>query len=98
MEWISEYIKWDKIWESEVDLSIPEGYEFKCYMVVNQFLQDGGLELLESECGITENQQLLFCWSERGGQNESDTQGWSREYYFVVDSDFFVVSAEYEQG
>ena len=33
-----------------------------------------------------------------GGQNESDTQGWSRDYCFIVDEEFFIMDASYEQG
>jgi hypothetical protein len=40
----------------------------------------------------------VFFFGETGGQNESDNQGWSREYIFIVDEDFMVIDTEYRQG
>ncbi len=52
---------------------------------------------MESECQVNGN-HLMFFFGEQGGQNESDTQGWSRDYTFTIDKDFFIINVEYSQG
>ena len=54
-------------------------------------------ELIREECYLDDN-YLYFFFSETGGQNESDNQGWGRDYQFVVDKDFNIIDEVYEQG
>lgn len=98
---INKYIKWDEIWSEEIDIKNTVDYvdedNVEFINVINQFNQDNDVELLMSECDMN-GDKLIFFFSESGGQNESDTQGWSRDYTFIVDSNFMVLDAEYSQG
>lgn len=92
---IDRWIKWREIWDKEICLESPNDAEV--IEVINQFKRDKDIHLDEDECQFTDG-ELIFYFSESGGQNPSDTQGWSRGYTFVVDSDFSIIDAEYEQG
>ena len=95
---IDKYIKWDEIWNNEIflDVDIDEQPEFE--KIINQFQKDDRVSIDTNECCIYNNKEFVFVFSERGGQSESDTQGWSREYYFTFDSDYLLIGAKYEQG
>jgi hypothetical protein len=96
---IDKYIDWQSIWYNEIILLDILGYcNDKYKEVINQFLKDDNVDLLLSECQLLENDELFFSFEESGGQNESDTQGWSRNYDFVFDKDFYLISVEYSQG
>ena len=97
---INKYIDWSSIWNNEVNLL--EELEYltgNSLYILKSFIDDKDVELDPSECEIS-GKYLIFTFSESGGQNESDTQGWSREYWFTVDpdSDFEIKSSEYQQG
>jgi hypothetical protein len=99
---INKYIDWGEIWENEVCLEtsmdcMEDDNKVNSIEVIKSFIKDSEVELLPDEC-YYQNPFLIFCFSETGGQNESDTQGWSRDYRFVVDDDFIIVDASYEQG
>ncbi len=94
---LSKYIDWNKLWEEEICLETAKDNE-KFESLISGFQKDKSVELYESECCLDEKGRLIFCFSETGGQNESDTQGWSRDYTFVFDSDFLLINAEYSQG
>lgn len=101
---IDKYIKWDEIWENEISLKTSIDYledddkNIKTIGVVKQFKEDNDVELYQDECFLTEKEEFVFTFGETGGQNESDTQGWSRDYIFIFDKDFSLVHAEYSQG
>lgn len=108
---INKYIKWDEIWTEEVDVQNAIGYlnyedenEYKIIKILEDFLKDKDVELNFDECYFEYDSdedndgRLFFFFSETGGQNESDTQGWSREYSFIVDSNFLIIGASYLQG
>jgi len=102
---INKYINWNEIWDEEICpmssidcLGYGDDYEKKeSIKVIKQFMEDKNVKLISDECHIDDD-VLYFFFSETGGQNESDTQGWSRDYCFSVDSDFMIVEAEYSQG
>ncbi len=96
---IDKYIQWSEIWNEEIcvktSIDVCDNKEMKDLM--KRFLKDKDIELMESECNVHGN-YLMFFFGEQGGQNESDTQGWSRDYTFTVDKDFSIINVEYSQG
>lgn len=104
---IDKYINWVDIWDNEVCLKTAiddfeqrddEVYN-KIVETIKQFQKDENVTLLNDECSYdSDNGQLVFLFGETGGQNESDNQGWSRDYVFIVDEDFMVIDTEYRQG
>ena len=106
---INKYINWGEIWEKEIclqtsidNLIYNDEYDDETSKeiigVINKFINDKEVELDIDECFIRNDDELIFYFSEQGGQNESDTQGWSREYCFFVSDDFLIYDAEYHQG
>lgn len=97
---ISKYLDWLSIWTNEVEpnnqIQIIEGSDLEN---LENFIKDDRVELDFSECEIQEN-DLVFSFSETGGQNESDTQGWYITYWFKVnpEEDFIINDSGYEQG
>ena len=96
-----KYIKWEDIWDEEI--GVPEVEEdsehFEMLEQFNNELKDNdGLELMVDECSQLENGNLYFVFGESGGQNESDTQGWSRDFTLEFEDDYTFVSIEYSQG
>ena len=100
----SKYIKWDEIWDNEIFLyKDDENGEYNEYAeLINDFIDErndnSDLELMQEECELLENGNLLFFFGESGGANESDTQGWSRNYIFVFTCEYLFCSVEYSQG
>lgn len=101
---IDKFINWDEIWSEEICLQTSidcleedDDKNIEIISVIKQFQQDKDVELIISECTLNEG-KLIFFFSETGGQNESDNYGWSRDYTFVVDSDFMIINAGYSQG
>lgn len=101
---INKYINWNEIWIEEVcidkELNILEDiYNVNPILIntIKQFIEDKDVQLLFDECYMDDD-KLIFCFGETGGQNESDNQGWSRDYTFIVDPDFMIINAEYSQG
>ncbi len=99
MSSIDEYIDWSKLWFSE-ELKSTEDVEEEYQETWAQFLNDEEVSLDASECSYDKNTQLLiFVFSETGGQNESDTVGWSRDYHVAFhEYDLCFHSVEYQQG
>lgn len=100
---ISKYINWAELWTNEICLqssldSMEDDIAKELEVVVKQFQSDSNVELNSEECFMREDGCLIFFFDETGGQNESDTQGWSREYCFIVDEDFLMIDGEYRQG
>ena len=102
---IDKYINWGDIWENEVCLKtaidvFEDGEVYnEIVETIKQFQKDENVIILNDECSYdSDNGQLVFFFGETGGQNESDNQGWSREYIFIVDEDFMVIDTEYRQG
>lgn len=99
---IDKYINWNGIWEEEVCLEtsiemLEDDDKTNSVAIIKKFIEDDNVSLICSECYIKDG-GLFFFFGETGGQNESDTQGWSRDYCFVVDEDFMIIDASYEQG
>jgi hypothetical protein len=102
---LDKYINWGDIWENEVCLKtaidvLEDGEDYnEIVETIKQFQKDENVIILNDECSYdSDNGQLVFFFGETGGQNESDNQGWSREYIFIVDEDFMVIDTEYRQG
>lgn len=110
---IDKYIKWDEIWCEEVCiqtsidcLNEDDKTENEIIGVIKQFQNDNDVTLDFNECVLNTTSNLYnndgftltFFFSETGGQNESDTQGWSRDYVFIVNEDFMIIDAQYTQG
>ncbi len=97
----SKYIKWEEIWDDEIGtINIEEDNEY-AEMVkdfIEELYSDSELELMEEGCELLDNGNLVFFFSESGGQNESDTQGWSRDFTLEFEEDYTFVSIEYSQG
>ena len=96
---INKYINFEAIWNEEIDLT--GDFDEKYSKLLNNFLfeiDNNSLELLVTECDLQDNGNLLFFWSESGGQNESDNQGWSRDYTLVFNDEFDLIDIEYSQG
>lgn len=95
---INKYIDWYKLWEENVFLDIDlDTCDEKLIPTIKNFLNDKSVSLDTDECCVSDG-KLMFSFSETGGQNESDTQGWYREYLFIVDKDFMVTNVIYTQG
>lgn len=92
---IDKYIDFHSIWKNEIILD-PKDERFT--EIINQFLNDNNLELLSCQCELVNGDEILFFFSESGGDNESDTQGWSRDYTFIFDKNFNLIDVEYSQG
>lgn len=95
---IDKYINWGEIWEKEVCLETAKDVlPQNLVVLIKRFQQEEEMELLLDECTKTTS-GLTFFFGETGGQNESDTQGWSRDYVFTVGNDFLIIDVEYSQG
>ena len=99
---IDKYINWNGIWEDEVSIEtslelLESDDKINSIRVLKQFIEDDDVSLICGECYIKDD-RLFFFFGETGGQNESDNQGWSRDYCIVVDEDFDIIEATYEQG
>lgn len=102
MNVIHEYIDWESIWNNGIKI---EEYEEdwvneEQWKLIRGFISDDKVDMNISECEVQGDHYLMFVFSETGGQNESDTQGWSREYWFRVkaDTDLMIIGCGYEQG
>jgi hypothetical protein len=102
---ISKYINWAEIWGKEICLQTSidcldkdDETEIEIINVIKQFMNDKNVTLEFDECFLKEDGKLIFIFSETGGQNESDTQVWSREYCFIVNESILIIDAEYRQG
>ena len=91
---LNKYIDWSSLWCDEV--FFDNSHDDFCD-IIKQFESDNDVELCVNECHL-DSDRIVFCFSETGGQNESDTQGWSRCYWFVFDYDMLLIDAGYEQG
>ncbi len=99
---INRYIKWEEIWDDvdlEDSMDLMEDANLQDSLkTIRCFINENSAEMIVDECYMRDD-KLFFFFGETGGQNESDPQGWSRNYTFVVDADdLTVMSAEYEQG
>lgn len=107
---LSNYINWGDLWDEEIDLKTDLDFieNEKYIRIINQFLNDDdvSLDFHECDCLINEyhNDDIIFMFnfSETGGQNESDIQGWYRSYWFSFKStnsgDLEFMNCNYEQG
>jgi hypothetical protein len=99
---LSKYIKWGEILAEEICLECLkdslEDSEFIKKDILDDFLRESELELMVDECYFTDDLELVFCFAESGGITEGDSQGWSREYYLVFDTNFELIDISYEQG
>lgn len=107
---IDKHIKWDKIWKEEICLQASidclnenDETEIEIINIIQQFISDKNVTLNFDECFLNSESQyegtiLTFFFSETGGQNESDMQGWSRDYIFIVNEGFLIIDAVYTQG
>lgn len=99
---IIKYINWVGIWENEVSIEtslelLESDDKINSIRVLKQFIEDDDVSLICGECYIKDD-RLFFFFGEIGDQNESDNQGWSRNYCIVVDEYFDIIEATYEQG
>jgi hypothetical protein len=105
---LSKYIDWSELWDQEVclDVELDDIESNKDVQIIKQFLDDDDICLNFDECLCQINDHDIvtytFNFSETGGQNESDTQGWFRCYWFEFESendgDLEFLSCDYEQG
>lgn len=99
---INKYIDWSALWEHEVDLTINDFLNKEQKLILFNFRNDSDVMLNREECSIEinslDNLQYNICFSDSGGQNESDNQGWSREYYITLDDGFILKDITYTQG
>jgi hypothetical protein len=100
MNSIAKYLDWFSIWENEVKPQLTEEdlHSTEIWKHIQSFNNDK-LDIDIHECEIQDD-ELMFQFSEAGGKNESDTQGWFRCYWFKVqpEKDFLISDAGYEQG
>ena len=96
---VSKYVNWMELWNEEVclDESCLDESLIKAKENLEMFKQDIDVELMNYECDIVESGYLIY-FGETGGQNESDNQGWSRDYCFHLNFDFTIQDVTYEQG
>ena len=97
---IDKYINWHELYDEEIDLSITVEYvkNRKHKELINDFLLERNMDLMHDECSTNNKGDLIFFFGETGGQNESDTQGWSRDYCIVFNKNLDFKSIEYSQG
>jgi hypothetical protein len=99
---IDKYIKWDEIWINEVDLSEDGLLSDEAKEALKQLKGDSAVSMVIEECNLQildgDEQELIFQFSETGGRNESDTQGWSRDYWITLDENYLLKNVDYEQG
>ncbi|PTX43424.1 hypothetical protein C8P64_1951 [Christiangramia gaetbulicola] len=94
---INKYINWGELWEEEICLETAKDYNPSLIEKIERFQNDKEVELIFDECHIDDDRIYIF-FGETGGENESDTHGWSRDYSFVFDKDFMLLSLNYTQG
>jgi len=103
---IDKYIKWGEIWRNEICLKTAindfenrnDEISKEILETLKQFQNEDNIQLMTDECVYEPfTGRLIFFFGAGGGQNESDTQGWSREYIFIVVEDFMIFDAEYRQ-
>ena len=95
----SKYIKWDDLWEDNCHIYVDErDKDDEYYLLLKNFEDDDEIELMEEECILSENGDLLFFFSASAGQNESDTQGYNWDYTLIFNSEYQFKSIEYSQG
>ena len=103
MNELSKYIKWIEIWNNDVlcqfNVIDLELYDNDTRRNMQYFREETRLSIDLNQCEI-QGDEILFQFSETGGKNESDTQGWYRSYWFRVDpsQDFLITDSGYEQG
>lgn len=97
---IDKYIQWDELYYEECDLSVIVDYvkNKKNKELIRRFLLEQNMQLMRDECSTNKKGDFTFFFGETGGQNESDTQGWSRDYEIVFNKNFDFKSIEYSQG
>lgn len=96
---ISKFVNWSELWE-ELEASVDESLfdeDSEIISKILQFTNDKNVEILHDECFIEDGVIHIF-FSESGGQNESDNQGWSRDYCLIFNLDFELIDITYEQG
>jgi hypothetical protein len=89
---INKYINWSELWQEEFclqtsidNLDEDNDTDKEIIGVINQFIADKQVELDKENCFLRNDGSIAFFFSEQGGQNESETQGWNREYCFIVE-------------
>jgi hypothetical protein len=101
MNSISTYLDWSSIWENDVAPQLKDEslHSDEILKNIQSFNNEKDLTMDISDCEIQDD-ELMFQFSEVGGKNESDTQGWYRTYWFKVkpEEDFLISDSGYEQG
>ena len=112
---LNKYIDWIKLWDEEVYLDetdfliedeLHQTKKDELIELLNRFESNLNLSLDFDECFIEIiNKDLIhfiFSFTEYGGQNESDTQGWYVGYQFIFQQenggDLNLIDITYEQG
>ncbi len=95
---LAPYLDWATLWDKYVRHQIfEEDYHSSDeWELMKKFQKDNRVDLDFSECEIQDD-EIIFQWSETGGQNESDTQGWYRLYWFRCkpEEDFIITDSGY---
>lgn len=104
MNILNKFINWNYLYHQELRFSIDESLfdednndDAKLIELIKQFKNDSQVELDKDECYIKDNQIILF-FSETGGENESDPDGWSRVYSLEFNGDGELINIDYSQG
>ncbi len=102
MNILNKFINWNYLYHQElrysVDSSVFDEYnDAKLIELIEQFNAETELELIKDECYIQDNKIVIF-FGETGGQNESDPDGWSRDYSLVFNGDGELEEINYMQG
>ena len=91
------YIDFIKLWDENKTAMYCTEYDTD---TLKRFKMDDDVELMPEECEVNlEKNEVYIFFGETGGQNESDTQGWSRDYTITLDAtDLLFKNIEYSQG
>jgi len=92
------YLDYEKLW-NENGKDIIESVD-EDNILLDQFRGDRDVEFMPDECEFNiEKKEVYMFFGEQGGQNESDTQGWSRDYTIILDAENLLFKdIEYTQG
>ena len=97
---IDKYIDWNEIWQEEICLEIAKDCtENETHIdLIDRFLKLEGMQLLKDECSLDEDGNMMFFFSESGGQSEGDSQGRSCDFTFAFNHEFSLIDVSYSQG
>lgn len=108
---LDKYVDWGELFDEEVDIDysidwlIEKGdekteEELETLNVLKGFQSEECDELCieKNDCAILPNGFLEFNFGANLGQTEGDSVGYFIHYQFLVDSEFKIIKATYDQG